>query len=99
MALVEAPDGMVIDPAVLTATSLLRYSAFATTNAARALHDRMVTERRDLIDIDANVMLTQRRDGTPIIGDSHHVEPTTDVFMTEATTETLHRAIGCRCVR
>ncbi len=73
MALVEAPDGMVIDPAALTATSLLRYSAFAETSAERALHDRMVAERRDLIDIDANVILTQRRAGTPIIGDSHQV--------------------------
>jgi D-hydroxyproline dehydrogenase subunit beta len=90
MALVEAPDGMVVDPAVLTATSLLRYSAFAETNAARALHDRMVAERP---------RRTQRPDGPLIIGDSHHVEPTTDVFMTGATTETLHRAIGCRCVR
>jgi D-hydroxyproline dehydrogenase subunit beta len=93
MALVEAPDGMLIDPAVLTATSLLRYSAFAETNAARALHDRIAAERPDLFDINANVMLTQRPDGTLIIGDSHHTEPTTDVFMTERTTETLYHAI------
>jgi FAD dependent oxidoreductase TIGR03364 len=93
MTLVDPPDGMVLDPAVLTATSLLRYSAFAGTNAARALHDRMAAERPDLLDIEANVMMTQRPDGTLLVGDSHHTEPTIDAFMPETTTDTLHRAL------
>ncbi len=93
MALVDPPDGMVLEPAVLTATSLLRYSAFAETNAARALHNRMSAEHPDLLDIEANVMVTQRPDGTLLVGDSHHTEPTIDAFMTETTTDSLHRAI------
>ncbi|WP_246540770.1 TIGR03364 family FAD-dependent oxidoreductase [Mycobacterium spongiae] len=93
MARVQAPGGVVIDPAVLTATSLLRYSAFAGTDAAQALRARVAAARPDLLDIEANVMLTQRPDGTLIIGDSHHTEPTTDVFLSEHTSDTLHRAI------
>ncbi|WP_421844310.1 TIGR03364 family FAD-dependent oxidoreductase [Mycobacterium sp.] len=93
MALVEAPAGVVIDPAVLTATSLLRYSAFAGTHASQALRHRLAATRPDLLDIDANIMMTQRPDGTLIIGDSHHTEPTADAFLSERTSDTLRRAM------
>lgn len=81
--------GAVITPAVLTATSLLRYPAFAGTSAAAELRTRMAAERPDLLGIDANVMFTQRPDGTVVIGDSHHTERTVGPFLDEAVTETL----------
>ncbi|KXP01422.1 TIGR03364 family FAD-dependent oxidoreductase [Tsukamurella pseudospumae] len=84
-----ADPGTVVTPAVLTATSLLRYPAFAETAAAAALRTRMAAERPDLLDIDANVMFTQRPDGTLIIGDSHHTDRTVEPFLDEAVTETL----------
>ncbi|WP_019203002.1 TIGR03364 family FAD-dependent oxidoreductase [Tsukamurella sp. 1534] len=84
-----ADPGREVVPAVLTATSLLRYPAFAETRAAAALRARMETERPDLLGIDANVMFTQRPDGTLLIGDSHHTEPTVDPFLDEATTDLL----------
>lgn len=37
-------------------------------------------------------MLTQRHDGTLLIGDSHHTETTQDPFLSEATSDTLLRA-------
>lgn len=84
-----ADPGTVVTPAVLTATSLLRYPAFAETAAASALRARMEAERPDLLAIDANVMFTQRPDGTLLIGDSHHTERTVAPFLDEAVTETL----------
>lgn len=84
-----ADPGTVVTPAVLTATSLLRYPAFAETSAAAVLRERMAADRPDLLDIDANVMFTQRPDGTLLIGDSHHTERTVEPFLDEAVTETL----------
>ncbi|MGC5025792.1 TIGR03364 family FAD-dependent oxidoreductase [Tsukamurella sp. DT100] len=84
-----ADPGAVVTPAVLTATSLLRYPAFAETTSAAALRTRMEADRPDLLDIDANVMFTQRPDGTLLIGDSHHTERTVAPFLDEAVTETL----------
>ena len=58
-------------------------------NTLLALRARMDSDRPDLRDIDANVMFTQRPDGTLIIGDSHHTDRTVEPFLDEAVTETL----------
>jgi FAD dependent oxidoreductase TIGR03364 len=92
MARVEAPNGMTLRPAVLTGTSMLRYPAFAETAAAVALKDEIARDAAALVSIGANVMFTQRPDGTLIVGDSHHygrtmppflAEPTMDILLTE----------------
>ncbi|MCU6481111.1 TIGR03364 family FAD-dependent oxidoreductase [Arthrobacter sp. A2-55] len=89
MALVRPPSGLNITRAVLTGTSMLRYPAFAETKAARELKRELAARNPELLAIDANVMLTQRPDGTLIIGDSHRTEATTDPFLSEQTTDTL----------
>jgi FAD dependent oxidoreductase TIGR03364 len=89
MARIEAPGGRRIAPAVLTGTSMLRYPAFTETDAAGALRARVMADDPGLIAIDANVMFTQRPDGSIIVGDSHRTEPTMDPFQAEATTELL----------
>jgi FAD dependent oxidoreductase TIGR03364 len=85
MARVESPTGLQLRPAVLTGTSMLRYPAFAETNAAGLLAREMADARPDLVGIGANVMFTQRPDGTLIVGDSHRYAPTMDPFSDEAT--------------
>ncbi|MBS4099675.1 TIGR03364 family FAD-dependent oxidoreductase [Tsukamurella paurometabola] len=98
-----ADPGAAVTPAVLTATSLLRYAAFAETSAAAALRARMEADRPDLLGIDANVMFTQRPDGTLLIGDSHHTERTVDPFLDESVTEILRaeatRVLGVEGLR
>lgn len=89
MARIEAPGDRLIAPAVLTGTSMLRYPAFTETAAAVALRARVTADDPGLVAIDANVMFTQRRDGSIIVGDSHRTEPTMDPFQAEATTEQL----------
>jgi FAD dependent oxidoreductase TIGR03364 len=86
---VEAPSDLVLRPAVLTGTSMLRYPAFAETDAARALHEEITTERPELLEIGANVMFTQRPNGTLIVGDSHRYNATMDPFQAEKTSGIL----------
>ena len=94
MARIEAPGRRRIAPAVLTGTSMLRYPAFAQTTAAGALREAVSAEHPELIDIGANIMFTQRPDGTIIAGDSHDYALTAAPFMAEATTDVLLRHIG-----
>jgi len=86
---VEAPSNLVLRPAVLTGTSMLRYPAFAETQAAIALRDELESSRPDLLKIGANVMFTQRPGGTLIIGDSHRYGATMSPFQAEKTSRTL----------
>jgi D-hydroxyproline dehydrogenase subunit beta len=93
MVRVDAPAGMVLGPAVLTGTSMLRYPAFAETDAAGALRAELTASRPDLLEIGANVMFTQRPDGTLIVGDSHRYRATMDPFQAERTSGILLREI------
>lgn len=94
MALVEAPDGLALAPAVLTGTSMLRYPAFAETAAAAALREEMAATQPELLGIVANVMFTQRPDGTLLVGDSHRYATTLDPFQEESTSEILLEEVG-----
>jgi FAD dependent oxidoreductase TIGR03364 len=86
---VESPKGLVLRPAVLTGTSMLRYPAFAETSAAVALKAELTDERPELLEIGANVMFTQRPNGTLIVGDSHRYATTMDPFQAEKVSRIL----------
>ncbi len=94
MTRVEAPGGRRIVPAVLTGTSMLRYPAFTETDAATALRERIASEDPGLVGIGANVMFTQRPDGSIIAGDSHRYGVTMDPFQREETAALLLRRIS-----
>jgi FAD dependent oxidoreductase TIGR03364 len=94
MAVVQAPDDRSISPAVLTGTSMLRYPAFTETAASEALRERVNAEDPELIRIGANVMFTQRPDGTILAGDSHNYSATVDPFLRESTTDLLIERIA-----
>jgi FAD dependent oxidoreductase TIGR03364 len=89
MAVIAAPGGRRIAPAILTGTSLLRYPAFTETAASAALRSRIQLDAPELVDIGANVMFTQRPDGTILAGDSHRYSATMDPFLAEKTTDVL----------
>ncbi|POH59434.1 TIGR03364 family FAD-dependent oxidoreductase [Arthrobacter glacialis] len=92
MALVRPAAPLTIKRAVLTGTSMLRYPAFAETGAAAELKKELAANSAELLAIDANLMLTQRPDGTLLIGDSHHTATTQDPFLIEQTQDTLLNA-------
>ena len=89
MAMAERPAGLDLEAAVLTATSMLRYDAFTEVPSAQALRDEVSATTPDLLDIGANVMFTQRPDGTLLLGDSHAYDLTQEPFLAEATSERL----------
>jgi FAD dependent oxidoreductase TIGR03364 len=86
---VEAPKSLVLRPAVLTGTSMLRYPAFAETTAAAVLKKELTAERPELLEIGANVMFAQRPNGTLIVGDSHRYAETMDPFQAEKVSRIL----------
>ncbi len=89
MAAAAGPDGLDLDPAVLTATSMLRYGAFVEMPSAPELLAEVRAQDFALLDIGANVMFTQRPDGTLLLGDSHAYQKTADPFLAESTTALL----------
>lgn len=89
MTAAAAPESTTIVPAVLTATSMLRYDAFTVLPSAGALRRQVEATRPDLLEIGANVMFTQRPDGTLLLGDSHSYALTQPPFLNESVSETL----------
>lgn len=89
MAAAAGPDGLDLDPAVLTATSMLRYGAFVEMPSAPDLLAEVQAQDPALLDIGANVMFTQRPDGTLLLGDSHAYQKTVEPFLVEPTTALL----------
>ena len=92
MAAAPAPESTTIVPAVLTATSMLRYDAFTHMPSAGALRAEVAATRPDLLEIGANVMFTQRPDGTLLLGDSHSYDLTQGPFLEDSTSDLLLRA-------
>ncbi|QYM77022.1 TIGR03364 family FAD-dependent oxidoreductase [Leucobacter luti] len=88
MARVRAPHRLGRGPAVLTGTSMLRYSRFAGP-AADALRAELTRERPELAEIEANVMFTQQEDGTLLVGDSHAAHLTAPPFLDERWSQIL----------
>ncbi|MFF1253491.1 TIGR03364 family FAD-dependent oxidoreductase [Pseudarthrobacter sp. NPDC058329] len=89
MASAERPAGLDLQPAVLTATSMLRYGAFTELPSAPALLAEVQANDPALLEIGANVMFTQRPDGTLLVGDSHHYGKSAAPFLQEPTTDVL----------
>jgi D-hydroxyproline dehydrogenase subunit beta len=69
---VAPPGDVVVEPAVLTGLSMLRYEGMSALPAASALRTRIATEQPELLDVAMNLMLTQRPDGSIVLGDTHH---------------------------
>lgn len=88
MARVRAPHAMGNGPAVLTGTSMLRYGRFAGP-AAEALRSELEASKPELVEIGANVMLTQQADGTLLIGDSHVTHHAAPPFLDERWSQIL----------
>lgn len=99
MSLAAGPAGVRFTPAVLTATSMLRYPAFTDMPSAEALRSEVEAKQPELLDIGANVMFTQRPNGTIILGDSHHYHRTADPFLDETVTDALNNDISGRIGR
>lgn len=63
--------GVTVTPALLTGSSMLRYPAFAGTEAAAAIRQRWTEQRPEMLAAAVNHMITQRPDGDLVVGDTH----------------------------
>ncbi|MGI5503294.1 FAD-dependent oxidoreductase [Lentzea sp. CA-135723] len=77
-----AHDGM-IDPAVLTGFSMLRYDAFAQCPSTEHVKARLTNDHPELVEAGLNLMFTQLPDGSLTIGDTHHYSRTVDPYRPE----------------
>ncbi|MFJ2619292.1 TIGR03364 family FAD-dependent oxidoreductase [Glutamicibacter sp. NPDC087344] len=84
---------MDLGPAILTATSMLRYEAFTEGPSADKLRAEVAQNQPHLQQIEANVMFTQRPDGSLLLGDSHSYDLTQPPFLAESTTASLLQSI------
>lgn len=87
-----APPGDVrIDPAVLTGHSMLRYGGLAATSAAAEVRAEIAARAPETLEVVMNLMLTQRPDGSIVLGDTHHYERTHLPFDEEWVSELVLR--------
>lgn len=84
-------DGVGLTMPLLTGTSMLRYAAFAETDAATAVRERYARERPELFEHDVNQMYTERPDGTLLVGDTHYRGVSIPPFQEEAAFALLER--------
>lgn len=80
-----------VGPAILTGSSLLRYGGFAAMPSAAKVQEEFEIGSPELLDIGLNLMLTQRPDGSMVLGDSHHYERTNPPFDDESVAGLLLR--------
>ncbi|WP_020579674.1 TIGR03364 family FAD-dependent oxidoreductase [Actinopolymorpha alba] len=88
---VAPPGGVEIAPAVLTGTSMLRYGGLAAQPSAAAVRAELAAATPELLEVDMNLMLTQRPDGSIVLGDTHHYERTHLPFDEESVTDLVLR--------
>jgi FAD dependent oxidoreductase TIGR03364 len=87
-----APPGNVrIGPAIVTGTAMLRYSALAAMPSVAAVRTEIEEQQPELLDRVVNLMLTQRPDGSVVLGDTHHYDRTHQPFDDEGVAELLLR--------
>lgn len=81
--MLRVAHGGVIDPAVLTGFSMLRYEAFARCPSTEKVRERLTNDHPELVEAGLNLMFTQLPDGSLTIGDTHHYGRTVDPYRPE----------------
>lgn len=84
-------EGVGLGIPLLTGSSMLRYSAFASTAAAVGMRARYEREHPELIERDINQMYTERPDGTLVVGDTHVRGTAVSPFQDEESFAVLER--------
>lgn len=76
-------DGVGLGVPMLTGSSMLRYSAFASMPSAGDVRERFRREQPEIFEYDVNQMYTERPDGTLVVGDTHYTAATVTPFQDE----------------
>lgn len=89
MVRVQMPLSAPLDAPLLTGWSLLRYGRFESLAEVVPVRERLHAARPDLAAIDLNQMYTQLPDGSMIVGDTHHRDPSPLPFQAEDSQQAL----------
>ena len=84
-------DGVGLDLPLLTGSSMLRYSAFASAPSSAAVRARYERDEPALFAHDVNQMYTERPDGSLLVGDTHTTGTAIAPFQDEAAFALLDR--------
>lgn len=84
-------DGVGLQVPLLTGSSMLRYSAFASMPSAPEMRARLQREQPEIFERDVNQMYTERPDGTLVVGDTHYTAATVTPFQDESAFDLLQR--------
>jgi D-hydroxyproline dehydrogenase subunit beta len=82
MSLIDRPQGVPADLALLTGTSLTRYDGFTAMPSAEALRRELAAREPELVECIANLMVTGIEGGL-LIGDSHAYAVSPEPFIDE----------------
>lgn len=88
---VEPPSDGVLEPALLSGLSMLRYPAMRACPSATLVKERIQSQDPALLEHELNLMVTRRPGGTLVLGDSHHYDRTPEPFDAEVVADLLLR--------
>jgi D-hydroxyproline dehydrogenase subunit beta len=71
-----ANPGFILPAGIMSDLGLVRYEGYAALPEAAALKDRIAREHRQQLDHGVHLIVVQCADGSLIVGDSHHYDPT-----------------------
>ncbi|WP_412735924.1 TIGR03364 family FAD-dependent oxidoreductase [Krasilnikovia sp. MM14-A1259] len=87
----DDPMRAVVDPAVLTGWSLMRYDGFAVSPALDRVRERLRTADPASVEAGLNLMFTQRPTGEIVFGDTHDYADAVPPFRSEDRDDLLLR--------
>ena len=81
---VPQPDGWRLPAPVMSDLGLVRYLGYAALPEVAALRVRLEAEQGAWLANGVHLIVVQSADGSLVVGDSHHYDPTPDPFAPEA---------------
>jgi FAD dependent oxidoreductase TIGR03364 len=91
--------GFELPGTVMSDLSLVRYGGFATLPEAAVLRQRLEASQPEYFRHGIHLIIAQSADGSLVVGDSHHYDPTSELFADEEVCELIldeYRAVTGR---
>lgn len=89
-----AAPGWRLPAAVMSDLSLLRYTGYADCPSLPALRGRVAAEQAPWLADGIHLIAVQAADGTLVVGDSHHVDPSPDPFQPREVDDRILAELG-----
>lgn len=84
-----APPGWTLPAAVMSDLGLVRYLGYAGAPSLPALRARLAAEQAEQLADGIHLIVVQSADGSLVVGDSHHYDPSPDPFQPRAVDDRI----------